>query len=203
MTGGWRGAPGPGARAGGDGEAYSARNARIHDHHRAHFAVAGDLRGDAESIATALGGSRGQRPVRNRRGWLARCPSHEDRHASLSLANTPDGKLLAYCFAGCSWAEIREALIRRGFLAENDNQPRRRPPPFWVSIGDKLMLANIVEDDHVLSAAWQTGDVELFVSRFVALRRGCDGPDMKARTSILELGPDLQAFTRSLFGVGR
>lgn len=157
---------------------------------------------DAETIAVALGGWRGQRPVRNRRGWLARCPSHDDRHASLSLANAPDGKLLLYCFAGCSFAEIRHALIGRGLLPENDNRPRRRPPPFRVSTGDQLMLANIVEDDHVLSAAWQTGDVELFVSRFVALRRGCEGPDMAARCNIIQLGPDPAGFFKAGFAGG-
>jgi hypothetical protein len=156
---------------------------------------------DAEGIAVALGGWRGQRPARNRRGWLARCPAHDDRHASLSLANAPDGKLLAFCFAGCSFAEIREALIGRGLLTANDNQPRRKPRPFKVSPGDQLMLMNVVEDDRALSAAWTTGNVEFFVSRFVALKRGCDGPDMAARCAILELGPDLTGFARSLFGV--
>lgn len=165
-------------------------------------AAAGGQQVDAESIAVALGGWRGQRPVRNRRGWLARCPSHDDRHASLSLANASDGKLLAFCFAGCPFAEVREALIRRGLLPDNDNQPRRRPPPFRVGIGDQLLLAIIVEHDRVLGAAWSTGNVELFVSRFVALRRGCDGPDMAARCNILELGPNLLAFARALFGAG-
>ncbi len=158
---------------------------------------------DVETIALALGGWRGQRPVRNRRGWLVRCPAHEDKRASLSLANAPDGKLLAYCFAGCTWAQVREALIGRGLLATNDNAPRRRPPPFRVSIGDKLMLQNLIEGDRVLSGAWCTGSVELFVSRLVALRRGCEGPDMAARCNIIELGPDLHAFARALFGVGR
>lgn len=157
--------------------------------------------GTAEDIAVALGGWKGQRPTRNRRGWLARCPAHEDKRASLSLADAPDGKLLLNCFAGCSFVEVREALVRRGLLPDNDNQPRqRRPRPFKVSIGDQLMLANIVEDDPVLSSAWRSSNVELFVSRFVALKRGCDGPDMAARCSILELGPDLTSFVRAAIG---
>lgn len=155
---------------------------------------------DAEAIAVALGGWKGQRPVRNRRGWLCRCPSHEDRHASLSLANAPDGKLLAFCFAGCSFAEVQAALIRRGLLAENDNQPRRRPPPFKVRTVDLLVLQNVIEDDHALSAAWSTGNVDFFISRLVALRRGCAGADMAARCTALDLGPDLHGFVCSLFG---
>lgn len=43
-------------------------------------------------------------------GWLARCPAHEDRNASLSLKITPEGRLLAHCFAGCTFEEIRLAL---------------------------------------------------------------------------------------------
>lgn len=157
---------------------------------------------DAEAIAVALGGWRGQRPVRNRRGWLARCPAHEDKGPSLSVANGTDGRLLLHCFGGCSFVEIREALIRRGLLAENDNQPRRRPPPFRVQPVDLLVLQNAIEDDRALSAAWSSGNIAFFVSRLVALRQGCAGADMAARCAALRLGPDLRAFVCSLFGAG-
>jgi hypothetical protein len=65
----------------------------------------------AAAIAHALGSAR-----RNRNGWLARCPGHCDHTPSLSLRDGPGGRLLAYCFAGCDWPRIREALRVRGLL---------------------------------------------------------------------------------------
>jgi putative DNA primase/helicase len=43
-------------------------------------------------------------------GWTAKCPAHEDGSASLSISFTESGRLLAHCFAGCLFTEIREAL---------------------------------------------------------------------------------------------
>ncbi|KGA94456.1 hypothetical protein LptCag_1219 [Leptospirillum ferriphilum] len=58
-----------------------------------------------ESILTQLQGVR-----KSGQGWTAKCPAHEDRNASLSVRITESGRLLAHCFAGCSFDEIREAL---------------------------------------------------------------------------------------------
>jgi hypothetical protein len=33
--------------------------------------------------------------------WLARCPAHDDRHPSLSIAEGDDGKVLLLCRSGC------------------------------------------------------------------------------------------------------
>ncbi|MGB8076966.1 MAG: CHC2 zinc finger domain-containing protein [Gallionella sp.] len=41
--------------------------------------------------------------------WLACCPSHEDRTASLSVRELDDGRVLVHCFAGCSVHEIAAA----------------------------------------------------------------------------------------------
>jgi putative DNA primase/helicase len=44
-------------------------------------------------------------------GFQSRCPSHDDRVASLSIRENPDtGKLLVYCHAGCSFKDIMNAL---------------------------------------------------------------------------------------------
>lgn len=40
----------------------------------------------------------------------ARCPAHDDRRASLSVAAGDDGRALVYCFAGCPTPEVVEAL---------------------------------------------------------------------------------------------
>jgi hypothetical protein len=44
------------------------------------------------------------------RGWIARCPAHNDRSASLSIAETDDGRVLAHCFAGCSVIDMLTAI---------------------------------------------------------------------------------------------
>jgi hypothetical protein len=42
-------------------------------------------------------------------GWIDRCPAHDDHRPSLSIKETPEGKLLLYCFAGCTFEEIIRA----------------------------------------------------------------------------------------------
>lgn len=54
-------------------------------------------------------------------GWSARCPAHEDRTASLSIAVGNDGRLLAHCFAGCSVHDVVGAIG----LTISDLFPRR------------------------------------------------------------------------------
>ena len=41
--------------------------------------------------------------------YMAYCPAHDDRHQSLSVKEV-DGRLLLYCFAGCSLENILDAL---------------------------------------------------------------------------------------------
>ncbi len=43
-------------------------------------------------------------------GWDARCPAHEDRHASLSVAAGDDGRALLTCHAGCPTETVVGAL---------------------------------------------------------------------------------------------
>jgi hypothetical protein len=43
-------------------------------------------------------------------GWSARCPAHEDRQASLSIAEGRDGRVLLNCHAGCDHKKIVAAL---------------------------------------------------------------------------------------------
>lgn len=62
----------------------------------------------AAQVARALGGAR-----RSGSGWVAKCPSHDDRTPSLSLTER-DGKLLVYCHAGCPQANVVDALRSRG-----------------------------------------------------------------------------------------
>ncbi|MBI2304631.1 MAG: DUF3631 domain-containing protein [Chloroflexi bacterium] len=53
--------------------------------------------------------SRLQGVQRKGKGWLARCPAHNDPKPSLSISEK-DGKLLLYCFAGCPTEAVVAAL---------------------------------------------------------------------------------------------
>jgi hypothetical protein len=61
---------------------------------------------DDRARVVALGGD----PDRGH--GVTRCPSHEDRVASLSWRLTDDHRALLHCFAGCSFDEIRGAASR-------------------------------------------------------------------------------------------
>ena len=47
---------------------------------------------------------------RSGRGWMARCPAHDDANASLSIGVGDDDRVLLHCFAGCSVEAIVAAL---------------------------------------------------------------------------------------------
>jgi hypothetical protein len=84
----------------------------------------------AEIIANALGG-------RNAGGgWIARCPAHDDRAPSLSIAKARGGKVLVHCHAGCDQRDVIAALRARGVWDSDarrpirfSRKPDRVPPP--------------------------------------------------------------------------
>src|ERR1043166_501835 len=43
-------------------------------------------------------------------GWMAKCPAHPDRKASLSVREGAGGKILVHCFAGCSTRDVVAAF---------------------------------------------------------------------------------------------
>jgi hypothetical protein len=49
-------------------------------------------------------------PKQTASGWSARCPAHEDRQASLSIAEGDAGRVLLKCHAGCDHKKIVAAL---------------------------------------------------------------------------------------------
>ena len=49
--------------------------------------------------------------VKGRNGsWTACCPAHNDKGPSLAIRETPDGRVLIHCFAGCAANDILEAV---------------------------------------------------------------------------------------------
>jgi hypothetical protein len=62
----------------------------------------------AQAIAKALGGRKAGA------AWMARCPAHDDRAPSLSIADARDGKVLVRCHAGCDQRDVIAALRALG-----------------------------------------------------------------------------------------
>ena len=58
--------------------------------------------------------------------WMARCPAHEDDHASLSVAEGEDGKVLLRCHACCG----TEAIVSALGLTLSDLFPNERRPTY-------------------------------------------------------------------------
>jgi hypothetical protein len=61
----------------------------------------------AANIVAALGGR-----MRSKSAGTACCPAHKDRNPSLSVSEGAGGRILVKCFAGCSQAEVIDALRR-------------------------------------------------------------------------------------------
>jgi len=64
--------------------------------------------------------------------WIARCPGHDDRRASLSIRELDDGRTLVHCFAACAVEEVLgaagltfDALFPEKLLG--DQKRERRP----------------------------------------------------------------------------
>ena len=76
-------------------------------------------------------------------GWTARCPAHQDRTASLTIAEGDDGKALLCCFAGCHITSIATAIG----LSLRDLFPR---PPESVTAAE---LAD--RQAHARMASWR------------------------------------------------
>ena len=54
-----------------------------------------------DSVLTNFKGVR-----RGGRGYVALCPSHEDREASLGVGEGDDGRVLLHCFKGCDTKDV-------------------------------------------------------------------------------------------------
>ena len=47
------------------------------------------------------------------KGWLARCPAHDDHSPSLGVGEGREGRLLLTCWTGCRFSAIMSALRDR------------------------------------------------------------------------------------------
>lgn len=87
--------------------------------------------------------------------WSACCPAHSDRHPSLLISVGDDGRVLLYCYASCSGAEIVAAVgmsladlfVQR--LTEDEGRRHRRRRP-TVSAKDAI---NVLEHERLVVMA--------------------------------------------------
>ena len=70
---------------------------------------------NAAEIAALLGGAK-----RNGRGWLCRCPLHQDHTPSLSIKDGDHVAILAKCFGGCDSRDVLLELRRCGLLPDRN-----------------------------------------------------------------------------------
>ena len=65
-------------------------------------------------------------------GWIACCPAHPDTHASMSIAQGQDGRVLLHCHTGCSPEAVADAVgltLRDLFPKDSASLPVRAPMP--------------------------------------------------------------------------
>ena len=74
-------------------------------------------------------------------GWTAKCPAHDDKHASLSVGVGQDGKILLNCHAGCDIDRITYSLgIAKRDLFPNKNKSKVENNTIKLSILSVLGL---------------------------------------------------------------
>lgn len=84
--------------------------------------------------------------------WMACCPAHEDKTPSLSIRETPDGRVLLHCWTGCGANEILDAigLTFDALFPESLGQhiPRERQP-----FSHREAMAGLVPEVMFVAAA--------------------------------------------------
>lgn len=109
---------------------------------------------------------------RGRDAWLACCPAHDDKRASMTVRELGDGRVLVHCFAGCSVQEILDS-VGLEFDAlfpekpiDHHCKPERRPfhaGDVLEAIRAELDIAALVLTD-VCEGRWaSTDDLDRFL----------------------------------------
>jgi len=72
----------------------------------------------------------GCKPVKRGKGWVARCPAHDDHSASLSVNEGKDGRVLLNCFADCKIEDILQHLGLK--MADLFDNPKQKAVPLTL-----------------------------------------------------------------------
>jgi hypothetical protein len=71
---------------------------------------------------------------RNRNGWKALCPAHDDQNPSLSVREREDGKAQVRCFAECTTQAVLDAVgltMADLYPRRNGSYTRKEPTATW------------------------------------------------------------------------
>lgn len=88
--------------------------------------------------------------------WMARCPAHEDKNASLSVKELEDRRVLIHCFGGCNPLDVLEALglefvhlfpSRLNDLAIKPEKKPFNPLEVLLALRDELICIYIIGSD--------------------------------------------------------
>lgn len=80
--------------------------------------------------------------------WMARCPAHEDREASLSIARGTEQPVVFKCHAGCERDAILDALGLG--LADVSKPSEQRDRGEWTPRGDAIAVYDYVDEQGEL-----------------------------------------------------
>ena len=95
------------------------------------------------------------RVKRNGTHWVARCPAHDDRRPSLSIAEGRDGETLLHCFAGC----LTEAVVAAVGRTVADLFPSRNGGDDWTPHGPAVARYRYVDEQgRLLFEVCRTAD---------------------------------------------
>lgn len=92
-------------------------------------------------------------------GWVACCPAHDDHTPSLTIRES-NGKILVRCHAGCTQAEVIDALRLRGLWPETEKREWKRPFVDPDRAEDMLRAAYWARS-VVMLAEWLLEDIPL------------------------------------------
>ena len=80
--------------------------------------------------------------------WLACCPAHNDKHPSLKVTMTDDGKILIKCWAGCDISAVLKALsieMADLFPDKISYAKRSKPPKFnRIELFERLVFEALI-----------------------------------------------------------
>ena len=107
--------------------------------------------------------------------WNACCPAHPDKNPSMSIKQTSDGKILVYCFAGCSARDIVESAglkmtdLNPNLSLDNLNQYKTRHSQ--AETDRARLILNMAKTDRARGKRLSASDLETEQKAFQKVRQ--------------------------------
>ena len=95
--------------------------------------------------------------------WLACCPSHQDRHASLAITELDDGRVLLKCWAGCTAREITNAVgLNMRCLFPQKPEPKQTAKKPVMSVWEARRLSKELQQEQTIIAIYHSKVINLY-----------------------------------------